>query len=312
MQHITDNPKLRVNRGALKLKNPILSASGTFGYGTELQSIANPEYYGGIALKGITRHPRSGNKPPRLVEVPGGVINSVGLQNDGVDDFVEKKVLPLKDLNTSIIANINGVQLEDYWIIAEKLADAPIDYIEINVSCPNLKEGGVEFGKSPKSVGAIVKGVKERTHIPLMLKLTPQVTDIKEIIYAAEDNGLDIVTLINTYPAIAIDIANKKPILGNIRGGFSGPAVKPMAINLVWEARKATDLPIVGMGGICGWKDAVEFLLAGADAVAVGTWHFVEPAIALNIAKGLISYMEQEQFFSIEELSGYTWRQYNE
>lgn len=308
----TDNPRLRVSRGKLQLKNPVLSASGTFGYGTELRDVAHPEYYGGIALKGITLKPRSGNPPPRLVEVPGGVINSVGLQNDGVQDFVEKKVIPLQSYDTAIVANINGVQLEDYWMMAEKLEGSPIDYIEINVSCPNLKEGGVEFGKSPKSIASIVSGVKKRTTIPLMLKLTPQVTDIKEIIKAAEDNGLDIVTLINTYPAIAIDINTKKPILGNIRGGFSGPAVKPMAINLVWEARKATKLPIVGMGGICSWQDAVEFMLAGADAVAVGTWHFINPGIALDIAEGLIEYMDKNGFKSVSEITGYTWRQYNE
>ncbi|MEW6534737.1 MAG: dihydroorotate dehydrogenase [Candidatus Auribacterota bacterium] len=308
----TDNPRLRVSRGKLQLKNPVLSASGTFGYGTELQDIAHPEHYGGIALKGITLKPRSGNPPPRLVEAVGGVINSVGLQNDGVQDFVEKKVIPLQSYNTTIIANINGVQLEDYWMMAEKLEGSPVDYIEINVSCPNLKEGGVEFGKSPKSIAAIVSGVRKRTTIPLMLKLTPQVTDIKEIIKAAEDNGLDIVTLINTYPAIVIDINTKKPVLGNIRGGFSGPAVKPMAINLVWEARKATKLPIVGMGGVCSWQDAVEFMLAGADAVAVGTWHFINPGIALEIAEGLMAYMDKNGFESVSEITGYTWRQYNE
>lgn len=307
---IVNDKRLKISKGKLHLKNPVLSASGTFGYGLELSDIAHPEYYGGIALKGITLKPRSGNKPPRLIEVSGGVINSVGLQNDGVDDFVQKKVLPLRRYNTAIIANINGTREEDYWIIAEKLEGAPIDYIEINVSCPNLHEGGVEFGKNPKSVASIVSGVKKKTSIPLMLKLTPQVTDIKEIIRAAEDSGIDIITLINTFPAIAIDIRTKKPVLGNIRGGFSGPALKPMAINLVWEARCATKLPIVGMGGICGWQDAVEFLLAGADAVAIGTWHFVDPAVALKIIEGLLTYIEEHKFSSISELSGYTWRQY--
>lgn len=307
------DPRLRVDKGKLKLKNPVISASGTFGYGLELQDIAHPDYYGGITLKGITAKPRAGNPPPRIVETSGGIINSVGLQNDGIEHFIAEKVLPVKRFDTAIIANINGTVPDDYFLITEKLNEnKSVDYIEINVSCPNVKEGGVAFGKNPQAVAHIVSGVRSRTDIPLMLKLTPQVTDIAEIIRAAEDNGIDIISLINTYPAIAINIFTKKPVLGNIRGGFSGPPVKPMAINLVWEARSATDLPIVGMGGICSWQDAVEFLLAGADAVAVGTWHFVEPDIALRINTGICEYMDKEQFSSLSELSGFTWRNYNE
>ena len=309
---VYNDPCLRVNKGKLQLKNPVLSASGTFGYGKELESVAHPNYYGGLALKGITLKPRTGNTPPRLIEVPGGIINAIGLQNDGVRDFLEKKVLPLQEYDTAIIANINGIKEDDYCAIAEQLDGAPIDYIEINVSCPNLEGGGVEFGKSAKSVGAIVKKVKARTSIPLMLKLTPQVTDITEMVRTAEDNGIDIITLINTYPAMAIDIEKKQPVLGNVVGGFSGPGVKPMAIRLIWEVRKVTNLPIVGMGGICSWQDAVEFLLAGADAVAVGTWHFIEPDIALKINKGFIGYMEKHGFKSISEIAGYTWRKQNE
>ncbi len=311
--HFSDDPRLRVDKGKLRLKNPVISASGTFGYGIEMQDIAHPEYYGAIALKGITVKPRAGNPPPRIVEVSGGIINSVGLQNDGIYRFVEEKVMPLKRYRTAIIANINGTTADDYFFITDKLNEnASVDYIEINVSCPNVKEGGVAFGKNPKAVAHIVKGVRAKTNIPLMLKLTPQVTDIGEIIRAAQDNGIDIISLINTYPAIAIDINTRKPLLGNIRGGFSGPPVKPMAINLVWEARSATDLPIIGMGGISSWQDAVEFLLAGADAIAVGTWHFVEPDIAAKINEGLCNYMDKEQFSTLAEISGYTWRQYNE
>jgi len=310
MEFIKD-PRLNVNKGKLKLNNPVVSASGTFGYGVELKDIAHPEHYGALTLKGITLKPRSGNETPRLIEVPGGIVNSIGLQNDGVDDFVEKKVVPLQKYDTAIIANINGIKEEDYFLIAEKLDGSPIDYIEINVSCPNIKDGGVVFGKKPESVASIVKGVKKRTSIPAILKLTPQVTDIKPLVYAAEDSGIDIFSLINTYPAMVIDINKKKPVLGNLRGGFSGPAVKPMAINQVWEVRSATNLPIIGMGGISSWQDAVEFMLAGADAVSVGTWHFVDPGIAHKINCGLIKYMQDNGFSSVSEISGYTWRQYN-
>jgi len=310
MEFIKD-PRLNVNRGKLKLNNPVVSASGTFGYGTELKDIAHPQHYGAICLKGITLKPRAGNYPPRMVEVAGGIINSIGLQNDGVDDFVEKKVVPLRKYDTAVIANINGTKEEDYFLIAEKLDGSPVDYIEINVSCPNIKEGGVVFGKKPESVASIVKGVKQRTGIPLILKLTPQVTDIKTIVDAAQENGIDIFSLINTYPAMVIDIYKKKPVLGNIRGGFSGPALKPMAVNMVWEVRSVTDLPIIGMGGICSWQDSVEFLLAGADAVSVGTWHFADPGIAYKINCGLIEYMQQNGFSSVSEISGYTWRQFN-
>ena len=308
-----EDSRLKVDKGKLKLKNPVISASGTFGYGIELQDIAHPEHYGAITLKGITAKPRAGNPPPRIVEVSGGIINSVGLQNDGIEEFVDNKVLPVKRYKTAIIANINGTTADDYFFIAEKLNEnESVDYIEINVSCPNVKEGGVSFGKDPKAVAHIAKGVRGKTDLPLILKLTPQVTDIGEIVRAAEDNGIDIISLINTYPAIAINIDTKKPVLGNIRGGFSGPPVKPMAINLVWEARAATKLPIIGMGGISCWEDAVEFLLAGADAVAVGTWHFIEPDIATKINQGLCNYMDKEQFSSLSEISGYTWRQYND
>ncbi len=303
--------RLNVKKGRLSLNNPVVAASGTFGYGLELESIAHPDNYGGISLKGITLNPRAGNDSPRLVEVRGGVINSVGLQNDGIDCFLDKKIAPLAEYDTAIIANISGGCEEDYFILAEKLDGSSVDYIEINVSCPNLKEGGVVFGKKPEYVASISAGVRARTDIPLILKLTPQVSDIKEIVIAAEESGIDIIALINTYPAMAIDIFKKKPVLGNIKGGFSGPAVKPMAVSLVWDARSVTDLPIIGMGGICGWEDAVEFMLAGADAVGVGTWHFVDPSVAQKINVGLIDYMEQNGFSSVSDISGHVWRKYN-
>ncbi|MCD6460789.1 dihydroorotate dehydrogenase [bacterium] len=307
-----DDPRLRVKKGKLVLKNPAISASGTFGYGLELKDIADPNWYGGLTLKGITLKPRDGNAPARLIETSGGIINSIGLQNQGIDTFVEQKVLPLKRYDTAVIANINGTYKEDYFKLAERLDDSPVDYIEINVSCPNIKGGGAVFGKQPRSVAEIVKGVRKKTSKPLILKLTPQVTDIKEIAKAGYDSGIDIYSLINTYPAMAIDVNTRKPVLGNIHGGFSGPPLKPMAIHLVWELKSATNLPIIGMGGICSWEDAVEFLLAGADAVAVGTWHFVQPSIAEDINKGIIKYMDDNGFNSLDELSGYTWRKYNE
>ncbi len=309
---MVSDKRLNVKKGRLVLNNPVVAASGTFGYGLELESMAHPENYGGISLKGITLNPRSGNDSPRLVEVCGGVINSVGLQNDGVDCFLDEKITPLSEYDTAIIANISGGCEEDYFLLAEKLDVCAVDYIEINVSCPNLKEGGVVFGRKPEYVASISAGVRQRTEKPLILKLTPQVTDIKEIVVAAEENGIDVIALINTYPAMAIDIFDKKPVLGNIKGGFSGPAVKPMAINLVWEARSATDLPIIGMGGVSGWEDAVEFMLAGADAVGVGTWHFIDPSVAQKINTGLIKYMEDNDFSSIEDISGYVWRKYND
>ena len=307
-----NNPRLKVEKGKLILKNPVLSASGTFGYGLELKDVANPKWYGGLTLKGITLRARAGNVPPRLIETAGGIINSIGLQNDGIETFVEQKVQPLKKYDTAIIANINGTYKEDYFQLAERLDDSPVDYIEINVSCPNIKGGGVVFGKQPSAVASIVSGVRKRTSKPLILKLTPQVTDIKEIAKAASDNGIDIYSLINTYPAMAIDIKTRKPVLGNIHGGFSGPPLKPMALHLIWELKTATKLPIIGMGGISSWEDAVEFLLAGVDAVAVGTWHFVNPSIAQEINQGIIKYMDDNGFNSLAELSGYTWRRYNE
>ena len=307
-----NDPRLKVEKGKLVLKNPVLSASGTFGYGLELKDVANPIWYGGLTLKGITLRPRAGNVPPRLIETGGGIINSIGLQNDGIDTFVEQKVLPLKKYDTAIIANINGTYKEDYFQLAERLEDSPVDYIEINVSCPNIKGGGVVFGKQPSSVASIVGGVRKRTTKPLILKLTPQVTDIKEIAKAAADNGIDIFSLINTYPAMAIDIKTRKPVLGNIQGGFSGPPLKPMALHLIWELKTSTNLPIIGMGGISSWEDAVEFLLAGADAVAVGTWHFIEPSIAEDINVGILNYLDDNGFDSLSDLSGYTWRLYNE
>lgn len=297
------NPlNLSVNIGGVSFENPVIAASGTFGFGTEYEEYVDINQLGGIALTGLTLEPRLGNPPPRIVETPSGILNSVGLQNPGVEYFLEHELPKLKRYNTRLIANINGNTIDEYCRIAEKLRGAPIDLLELNVSCPNVKEGGVAFGTDPEMIYTVTKAVKEFTQQPLIVKLTPNVTHITETALAAEEGGADAISLINTLLGMAIDVNTRRPILSNITGGLSGPAIKPLALRMVWEVSKAVTVPIIGMGGIMSGEDVVEFLLAGATAVSVGTANLVSPYAMVDIIENLKLYMDKNQIKDIKEL----------
>lgn len=294
---------MSVDIGGINLKNPILTASGTFGFGREYSGYYDLSKLGGIVVKGLTLEPREGNKPPRIAETPAGILNSVGLQNPGVEYFIKKELPFLREFDTAVIANIAGSTVEEYCIMAEKLGSL-VDGIELNISCPNVKEGGAAFGVSAESVYNITRKVKEQCKVPLIVKLTPNVTDIKEIAVAALEGGADALSLINTLLGMAIDINSRKPILANAVGGLSGPAIKPVAVRMVWQVAQAVNIPIIGMGGIACWQDAIEFILAGADAVSVGTANFVNPYAPMEILEGIENYLINNQFGSINEIKG--------
>jgi len=295
---------LSVNIAGLKLKNPIIAASGTFGFGREFSEFFDLSMLGGISVKGLTLSPRKGNAPPRIAETPAGILNSVGLQNPGVDAFIRDEIPFLKSFDTCIIANIAGNTVEDYCRIAEILSDADIDAIELNVSCPNVKEGCLMFGSTAEGISKVTSAVRKVCKKPLIVKLSPNVTDIAEMARAAEGSGADCVSLINTILGMAIDINSRKPILGNIMGGLSGPAVKPVAVRMVYQVSKAVKIPVIGMGGISGAEDAVEFLLAGASAVMIGTAGFVNPYVWIETAEGIKQYMEKHGFERVSDITG--------
>lgn len=295
---------LSVNIAGLKLKNPIIAASGTFGFGREFSEFFDLSMLGGISVKGLTLSPRKGNAPPRIAETPAGILNSVGLQNPGVDAFIRDEIPFLKRFDTCIIANIAGNTVEDYCRIAEILSDADIDAIELNVSCPNVKEGCLMFGSTAEGISKVTSAVRKVCKKPLIVKLSPNVTDIAEMARAAEGSGADCVSLINTILGMAIDINSRKPILGNIMGGLSGPAVKPVAVRMVYQVSKAVKIPVIGMGGISGAEDVVEFLLAGASAVMIGTAGFVNPYVWIETAEGIKQYMEKHGFERVSDITG--------
>ncbi|MCX7711035.1 MAG: dihydroorotate dehydrogenase [Clostridia bacterium] len=301
---MNNNVDLSVNIAGLKLKNPVIAASGTFGFGREYAEYMDLNKLGGISVKGLTLKPRQGNKPPRIAETPAGILNSVGLQNPGVEAFIKEEIPFLRQYNLGIIANIAGNTIEDYCEMAEILGDADIDAIELNVSCPNVKAGGIAFGTSCAGISEITKRVKAYCKKPLIVKLTPNVTDIKETAKAAEDSGADAVSLINTILGMAIDIHRRKPILANNMGGLSGPAVKPVAVRMVYEVSKTVKIPVIGMGGITTGEDAIEFLLAGAAAVMVGTANFVNPAACLDVIHGMEAYLRQYHIGCVSEIVG--------
>ncbi len=288
----------------LKLKNPVIAASGTFGFGREYSEFIDLNRLGGIAVKGLTLLPRQGNKPPRIAETPAGILNSVGLQNPGVHAFIEKEIPFLRKFDTAILANIAGNTIEEYCEMAEILADADIDAIELNVSCPNVKKGCVAFGNSVAGISEITKKVRPLCRKPLIVKLTPNVTDIKEIAIAAEEAGADAVSLINTILGMAIDIHRRKPILANNVGGLSGPAVKPVVVRMVYEVSKSVKIPVIGMGGISTGDDAIEFLLAGASAVMVGTANFVNPDACIKVAEGIECYLRKYNYNRLSDIIG--------
>lgn len=295
---------LSVDIKGIKFDNPVIAASGTFGFGREFKDYVDLNMIGGIAVKGLTLEPRQGNRPPRIAETPAGILNSVGLQNPGVEAFIRDEIPFLKKYKTKIIANIAGNTIEDYCKMAEMLSEEDIDGIELNVSCPNVKRGCVAFGTTPAGINEITKNVRKYCKKPLIVKLTPNVTDIKEVAKAAEDAGADAISLINTILGMAIDIHKKRPILANNMGGLSGPAVKPIAVRMVYEVAQTVNLPVIGMGGISGGDDAVEFLLAGASAVMVGTYNFVNPTACVDVVNGIKKYMETYGHKSVYDIIG--------
>ena len=294
---------LSLNICGVKLNNPLIAASGTFGFGHEYSEFYPLSTLGGISCKGITLAPRLGNPPPRIAECSSGILNSVGLQNPGVDHFIEKDLPWLSQQGTAVIANIAGNTVEDYCKMAEKLSDSAVDMIELNISCPNVKHGGVAFGTSCESVGNITKAVREHCKKPLIVKLSPNVADIAEIAKSAEANGADAVSLINTLTGMRIDIDTARPVLRNNTGGMSGAAVFPVAVRMVWQVKNAVKIPVIGMGGISTWQDAVEMLIAGADALQIGTVFFNDPYAPIKICKGLNDYLDKKGMKSVTELT---------
>ena len=294
----------KVNLAGVELKNPVMTASGTFGSGAEYGEFVDLNRLGAVVTKGVANVPWEGNPTPRVAEVYGGMLNAIGLQNPGIDVFVKRDIPFLRQYDTRIIVNVCGRTKEDYLEVTERLGDKPVDLLEINISCPNVKEGGIAFGQDPKAVEAITRAVKDHAKQPVIMKLSPNVTDIGEMARAAEAGGADILSLINTLTGMKIDIHRKTFAIANKTGGMSGPAVKPVAVRMVYETARAVKIPVIGMGGISGWEDAVEFLLAGATAVSVGTANFSNPFAAIETAKGILAYMEQHQVRDVRELIG--------
>ena len=296
---------LNVNINGLDLKNPVLTASGTFGYGTEFQDFIQLEQLGGFIVKGTTLNHREGNPYPRMAETPSGMLNAVGLQNKGVDYFIEHIYPEIKDIPTNILVNVSGSTIPDYVATAEKInALENIPGIELNISCPNVKEGGMAFGTSCHSAAEVVKAVRQVYRKHLMVKLSPNVTDIQEIALAAETEGADSVSLINTILGMAIDARKRRPLLSTITGGLSGACVKPIALRMVWQVAKAVHIPVVGLGGIMNATDAIEFMLAGASAVQIGTANFIDPAVTVKVIEGINAYLDENGFKSVKEIVG--------
>ena len=296
---------LKINIGNLELKNPVMTASGTSGFAEELNDFYDVSALGAVLLKGITLKNRDGNPYPRMAETASGMLNAVGLQNKGVDYFIENIYPRIRNYNTNLIANINGSTVEDYIIVAEKVNELEdIAAVELNISCPNVKEGGMAFGISCPSAEAVTREVRNVCSKHLMVKLSPNVTDITEIAKAVEGQGADSVSLVNTFLGMAIDANKRKPLLSTITGGLSGPAIKPIALRMVWQVHKAVKIPVVGMGGIMNATDAIEFILAGASAVQVGTAIFKDPFIPVRIIDGINEYLNLHNFKSVAELVG--------
>jgi dihydroorotate dehydrogenase (NAD+) catalytic subunit len=295
---------LKVNIAGISLKNPVIAASGTFGFGHEYAQFIDIEKLGGISVKGLTLESRKGNPPPRIAETPGGILNSVGLQNPGVKNFIEKEIPYLRQFDTALIANIAGNTVDEYVEMAGMLSGEDIDAIELNVSCPNVKAGGMAFGTTCEGVEKIVSNVRRVLNKPLIVKLTPNVTDIKEIAKAAESAGADAISLINTIQGMKIDIKTKRPVLANNFGGLSGPAVMPVAVRMVYETAVSVNIPVIGMGGIVTGADAVEFMLAGASAVMVGTANFIKPEACVDVIAELEKYLEENNYDSVYKIIG--------
>lgn len=296
---------LNVKLGRMMLKNPVMTASGTFGYGSEYSDFIDLSRIGGIVVKGTTLRDRQGNLYPRMAETPSGMLNAVGLQNKGVDYFINNIYPDIKSFDTSLFVNVSGSTIEDYIITAEKLNDLDkIPGIELNISCPNVKEGGMAFGTSCLSAAQVVKEVRRVYKNELMVKLSPNVTDISEIAQAVEAEGADSISLINTLLGMAINAEKRKPVLSTVTGGLSGPAVKPVALRMVWQVAKAVKVPVVGMGGIMNATDAIEFILAGASAIQIGTANFIDPTVSIKVLEGIEEYLIRHNYSDINQIIG--------
>jgi dihydroorotate dehydrogenase (NAD+) catalytic subunit len=298
-------PDLSVQLGSLRLRNPIIAASGCFGYGVEYSTAVDLAALGGVAVKGLFLAEREGHPPPRIVETPAGMLNAIGLQGIGVHRFVAEKLPELRRQGATTFVNICGSTINEYCEVARVLSDAPgVAAIELNISCPNIKEGGIQFGCSLTGTYDVVSAVRKVTSLPIIPKLTPNVTDVASFARASEEAGADAISLVNTFLAMAIDVETRRPKLSNMLGGLSGPAIRPIAIRMVWECHQAVKLPIIGMGGIATVEDVVEFLLAGATAVQVGTMNFVDPLIWTKLLDGLDAYLTRHRLASVGELVG--------
>ncbi|CEO28772.1 dihydroorotate dehydrogenase [Paraclostridium sordellii] len=295
---------LNVKFGNIEFKNPLIMASGTFGFGKEYAEIYDIEKLGGISSKGLTLEKRDGNKGIRVFETPSGMMNSVGLENPGVKGFIENELQFFKDIDTVRIANLGGGTLDDYIKGVELLNDQPIDMIELNISCPNVKAGGMAFGIKNEVAREVVRAVRSKTKLPLIVKLSPNAEDIIGMAKVCEEEGADGISLVNTFKAMAIDINKKKTVFENVYAGLSGPAIKPIALRMVHEVCKAVNIPVMGMGGITTWQDAIEFIMAGATCIQVGTANFINPRIGLDIIEGIKNYMKEEGINSLDEIRG--------
>jgi len=298
-------PDLSVNIGKLELKNPVITASGTFGYGEEYGKLIDLNRLGAITVKTITLKSITGNPPPRITETTAGMINSIGLQNKGIDDFISNKMPRLRDYNVPIIVNIAGTTVKEYKDIAKRLDNVSgIEAIEINVSCPNVKEGGLSFGIDPKWTNTVVKNVCGVTEKTVITKLSPNVTDIVKIGEAAAEGGSDALSLVNTFLAMAVNIKKRRPKIEGVTGGLSGPCIKPIALRMVWEVARKISLPVIGIGGIVNSEDALEFLIAGASAVGIGTANFINPRASIDIINGIENYLDKNNISSIKDVIG--------
>jgi dihydroorotate dehydrogenase (NAD+) catalytic subunit len=299
------SPDLTTDIGGLTLRNPVLTASGTFGYAREFDELVDLNRLGAVIVKGLSLQPSKGNAPPRIVETPCGMLNAIGLENVGVEAFIKYKLPFLKTLKTPVLANIYGVDIDAYTALAERLNDEEaVAGVEVNISCPNVKQGGIAFGADARMAGEVTRMVRAKFKRHVMVKLSPNVTDITQIARSVEDNGADALSLINTITGMAIDIHSRRPKLANNTGGLSGPAIKPVAIRMVWQVARAVKLPVVGIGGIMCAEDALEFIIAGASAVQVGTANFVNPRCTMEIIDGLADYLREKKIASVKELVG--------
>ncbi len=300
------NANLKIKLGRITLKNPVLVASGTFGYGEEYAELIDLNELGGVITKAVTLEPRKGNPPPRLAETPAGLLNAIGLENPGVEVFLKEKLPFLRRFDTAIIVNIAGEKEKEYLGLAERLNQAKgIDALEVNISCPNVKEKGLIFGTDPEQTFSLVKKLREITDTPLIVKLTPNITDITQTARACEEAGAEALSLINTVMGMSIDVETRKPKLGNVTGGLSGPAIRPISVRMVWETFQKVNLPLIGMGGITNTEDALEFILTGASAVAIGTANFLDPKTALKVIEGIKQYMQAKGIKNFKDLIGW-------